>query len=104
MGGIEEQPGPFGPLDRPFVFATLDEFLTDMPDLEQDAGLFVPAVLFPLQLIGEKAFLQGYAVLRVKFGLVLEAMAFEPLFFGRCLVITLKVAARVQALAAPASG
>jgi hypothetical protein len=77
-GRVEVELGPLGPGDGPLVLVTLDE-LVDMPDLELDRRLLVPAVVDPLQKVVEKAELQLAAIVGIEMGSVLQAVLLEPL-------------------------
>ena len=72
-----------------------------MADLQQDTGLAVPAVLFPMEEIVEEAQLQFTAVIGVKMRPVLDAVGLQSFLFGLGAHKPLEIAARVQALAAP---
>src|SRR5262245_61584292 len=91
---------PFRACERPFLLVPPDE-LVDVTDLELNAGLFVPSVVFILQIKIKKTELQLPSVVRIEVRPVLDAVRFEIFVFRGGTDETLEVAARMQPLPAP---
>src|SRR6266571_3051611 len=98
---IEVEMCPFRARERPLVFLARDELLAGMADVEQYAGLLVPAVVDALQEAIEEALLQLHPVVGVEGRPVRAAVDFEPFLSGSRAHEAFEVAARMQSLPAP---
>src|SRR5580704_493081 len=94
--GIQVEPGPPGPGQRPLVFLALLEAAVDQPGVELDRWLAVPAGVLVVQEIAEEPLLQGHAVVGVKLGEVLVAVDLQPLAGRSGARVALEVAPGVQ--------
>src|SRR4051795_4031958 len=93
--------GPPRARERPLVLGALDELLARVADLQQHARVALPAGLLALQVMAEELLLHGHAVAGIEVRPVRVAVHLEPLVLGAGIEVSLDVAARVQALAAP---
>jgi hypothetical protein len=97
---MEKELGPFGTGQGPFVLITGHEFV-DMPHLQLDPRLSLPAVLLAFEKMVEKALLQRNAIVRIEFRPMRPAVQFEPFVRRWCPEEAFNIAPQMQALAAP---
>src|SRR6185437_12863712 len=100
-GGIEIEPGPCCPCERPLVLMPQNEFFAGVADLQLNARLFVPTGSLALQEMAEKALLQLEAIIGVKMRPVGVTMKLEPFLRRRRAHERFGVAPQVQRMAAP---
>src|SRR3974390_2939301 len=100
--GLKENPGPFCSGKRPGVLlAQLKLFAEGTTQIEPDPWLAIPAILFALEVIIEKALLQRHAEGKIEPLFVPTRRGLEPLVLRGGLGKRFEIPARMQAKSGP---